>query len=73
MLSVLQIIIAVIIIALILMQERTGGIGGIFGGGGGGEPGFYQARRGLSKFIFILTLALIAVLVGLALLNFIIS
>ena len=72
MLAILQIIIAVIIIALILVQERTGGVGGIFGGGGG-EPGFYQARRGLSKFIFILTLVLIAVFVGLALLNFILS
>ena len=68
-LSILQIIVSIAIIVLILMQERSSGAGGIFGGAGG--AGFYQTRRGLEKFIFALTLILLAAFAALALLNLI--
>lgn len=69
---ILQIAVSLLIIVLILIQERAsaGGGGGLFGGGGG--EGFYQARRGLERFIFWLTVVLVAVFAGLALLNLVI-
>lgn len=60
---ILQIIIAIVLVILILLQERSAGLSGIFGGEGGG---FYQTRRGLEKMIFIATIALAIVFVGLA-------
>lgn len=71
-LSIAQIAVSVLIILLILLQERAsaGGVGGLFGGGGG--EGYYQARRGLEKFMFVLTVILVAAFAGLALLNLVI-
>jgi len=68
--SVAQIIASILVIILILIQERSSGLSGLFGGGG--EGGFYQARRGLEKFIFYATIFLVIVFTGLAVLNLII-
>lgn len=65
-LTLLQLIVSVLVIILILIQERSGGTGGLFGGAGGGA---YQTRRGLEKFVFVLTIILVAAFAGLALLN----
>ena len=64
LIPILQIIIAVVLVVLILLQERSAGLSGIFGGEGGG---FYQTRRGLEKIIFISTIILAVVFIGLAL------
>ncbi len=66
-LAIAQIVVSIVLIILILLQERETGVSGLFGGGGDG--GFYQKRRGLERIIFILTIVLIAVFAGLALLN----
>jgi len=66
MLTNIQIIIAIILIVLILLQERGSGLSGVFGGQG---SEFYQARRGLERFIFILTIILVAVFIVLSILN----
>jgi protein translocase SecG subunit len=63
MLPIAQIIVSVLLVTLILLQERSGGISGLLGGG---EGGFYQARRGLEKTIFIATIVLAVVFVALA-------
>jgi protein translocase SecG subunit len=63
MLAILQIILAAAIITLILLQERSSGMSGLFGGG---EGGFYQARRGMEKTIFIATIVLAVIFVALA-------
>lgn len=55
-LSIAQIIVSIVLIGLILLQEKDSGVSGIFGGGDAG--GFYQTRRGLEKFIFIITIIL---------------
>lgn len=61
--SYLQIAVSIALIILILLQERSAGLSGLFGGEGGG---FYQARRGLERSIFISTIVLSLVFVGLA-------
>lgn len=63
MLPIVQVILSVLIIVLILLQERSSGLSSIFGGG---ENAFYQTRRGLEKVVFISTIVLIVVFVGLA-------
>ena len=68
-LTILQIIVSIALIILILMQERSAG-GGLFGGSADG--GFYQARRGLEKFAFVLTVILVAAFAILALANLLI-
>ena len=65
--NIIQAVISVALIALILMQERSAGSSGLLGGGVDG--GFYQARRGLEKIIFIATLVLIAIFAALSLIN----
>ena len=61
---IIQIILAVLLVILILLQERSAGLSGIMGGGDGGS--FYQTRRGLEKVIFISTIVLAVLFVGLA-------
>lgn len=63
-LSILEILVSIALIVLILLQERSSGLSGIFGGGDGG--GYYQARRGLERSIFIATIVLAIVFVALA-------
>lgn len=69
-LTIAQLIVCAAVIVLILIQDRsTGGIG-VFGGGDGG--GFYQARRGFEKMIFVATMVLSAAFAALALLNLVV-
>jgi preprotein translocase subunit SecG len=63
MISIIQIALAIAIIILILLQERSSGMSGLLGGDSGG---FYQARRGMERTIFYLTIILCIVFVGLA-------
>jgi protein translocase SecG subunit len=63
MLAIVQIILAIAIITLILLQERSSGMSGLFGGG---EGGFYQARRGMERIIFVSTIVLTVLFVGVA-------
>lgn len=62
------IISAVLIIILVTLQDRSSGVGGAFGGGDAG--GFYQRRRGVERFLFVLTVVSLISFVGLSLLNF---
>ena len=53
--KVLQIIVSILLMIAILLQNRSGGLSGVFGGSGGG---YYMAKRGLEKKIFISTIVL---------------
>ncbi len=66
-LTIAQLIVSVILIALILIQERSSELSGLLGGGG--EGGFYRTRRGLEKFAFGATIALVALFALLSLVN----
>jgi len=61
--AIIQIIFAVVIIVLILLQERSSGMSGLLGGDGGG---YYQARRGMERVIFYLTIVFSVAFVALA-------
>ena len=61
-----QIAVSVILIILVLLQERGGDVGGLFGGTGGG---FYQARRGLERTVFVATVVFVIIFALLALAN----
>lgn len=60
---IVQAIIGVLIIGAILLQERSSGLSAIFGGEGGS---FYHSRRGLEKIIFIGTIILTIIFIGLS-------
>lgn len=62
-----QIGVSILIVILVLLQERSSGMSGLLGGGDGG--GFYQARRGLERTIFIATVVLTVAFAALALAN----
>ena len=64
MIATLQIALSVAITALILLQERSSGMSGLLGGEG---IGFYQARRGVEKIVFYMTVAFIVLFVAIAL------
>ncbi|MBI5153569.1 MAG: preprotein translocase subunit SecG [Parcubacteria group bacterium] len=64
-LKIAQVVVAVLIIAAILLQPRGMGLGSAFGG----EGSLYYTRRGMEKVLFIVTIVLIVLFVGLVLLS----
>lgn len=64
-LQIVQLVIAVLLIAAILIQSRGAGLGGVFGGQGG----VYRTKRGAEKTIFIATIILAVLFLGLAIVN----
>ena len=59
----LILVISVILVILVLLQTKGGGLSTVFGG----EGNVYQTRRGLEKGLFIATIILSVVFVGLIL------
>lgn len=58
-LSIVQIVVCVLLVISILLQNRAEGLGQMFGGGGE----IFRTKRGLEKFLYYLTIVLIAVLI----------
>ncbi len=58
-LSIVQIVVCVLLVISILLQNRAEGLGQMFGGGGE----IFRTKRGLEKFLYYFTVALIALLV----------
>ncbi|HAH04132.1 TPA: preprotein translocase subunit SecG [Candidatus Komeilibacteria bacterium] len=69
LLQIVQLVIAVLLIAAIMIQNRGAGLGGIFGG----EGGVYRTKRGAEKTIFIATIVLAVLFLGLAVVNVFLS
>ena len=55
----IQIIIPVLVVISILLQNRAEGLGKMFGGGGE----VFRTKRGLEKFLYYFTIALVVLLV----------
>lgn len=64
-LSIIQLVSAVLLIAAILIQSRGAGLGGVFGG----EGGVYRTKRGAEKIIFIATIVLAVIFLGITAVN----
>ncbi|HEY4497609.1 MAG TPA: preprotein translocase subunit SecG [Candidatus Paceibacterota bacterium] len=58
-----QIVVSILLIAAILLQQKGGGLGAAFGGDGQ----VYRSRRGIEKSLFIATIVLAALFIGVAL------
>ncbi len=58
-LSIVQIVVCVLLVVSVLLQNRAEGLGQMFGGGGE----IFRTKRGLEKFLYYLTIFLIAALV----------
>ncbi|HRX43779.1 MAG TPA: preprotein translocase subunit SecG [Candidatus Dojkabacteria bacterium] len=59
-----QIAVCVLVIVSILLQNRAEGLGKMFGGGGE----VFRTKRGLEKFLYYFTIALVVLLVVISLL-----
>jgi len=62
-LLIAQIIVSILLAVSVLLQNRAEGLGQMFGGGGE----IFRTKRGLEKFLYCFTIALIVVLVILSL------
>ena len=67
-LNIIQLIVAVLLITIILLQQRGSGLGMAFGG----SENFYRTKRGAEKIIFIATIILAIIFIGLALIRIVI-
>ncbi|MEK7579919.1 MAG: preprotein translocase subunit SecG [Patescibacteria group bacterium] len=65
LLDIAQIIISAFLIIAILLQQRGGGLSGVFGG----EGSVYATRRGIEKKIFIATIVLAVLFMGVSVLR----
>ncbi|MEX0918765.1 MAG: preprotein translocase subunit SecG [Candidatus Paceibacterota bacterium] len=62
----MQIILSVILVVLILVQQSEAGLGAAFGGGDAGGAGNFSRKRGFEKTIFITTIIVALIWVGIA-------
>lgn len=65
LLDIGQILVSILLIAVILLQQRGGGLSGVFGG----ESSVYATKRGIEKNIFIATVILAALFIGISVLR----
>ena len=68
-LSIVQIIISLLLVAAVLLQSREGGLSNVFGGGGE----VYRTKRGLEKNLFVATIILATIFIGLGIVCFLIA
>ncbi|GAG88497.1 unnamed protein product [marine sediment metagenome] len=61
-LNYIQIVVAVLLVIVVLLQQKGTSLGGAFGGGGD----VYASRRGLEQSLYIATIILGVIFVGLA-------
>ncbi len=62
-LLIVQIVISTLLVVSVLLQNRAEGLGKMFGGGGE----VFRTKRGLEKFLYYFTIALVVILVLLSL------
>lgn len=68
-LNILQLVISLLMIIAILLQNRGSGLGSAFGG----EGNVYLTKRGAEKTIFIATIVLVVLFLGLGAVRIIIG
>ncbi|MBI3671202.1 preprotein translocase subunit SecG [Candidatus Azambacteria bacterium] len=65
MFNIALITISVLLVVSVLLQQKNAGAGSMMGGSGGSEN-IYQTRRGADKFLFIATIILAVLFLGVA-------
>jgi protein translocase SecG subunit len=60
--TIIQVILAVLLIAAILLQQRGSGLSSAFGG----EGSIYSTRRGAEKILFIATIIIAILFLGIS-------
>lgn len=68
-LSIVQIVVSLLLVIAVLLQSREGGLSNVFGGGGE----VYRTKRGLEKNLFIATIVLAAIFIGLGVARFLLA
>lgn len=68
-LNLIHIVVSILLIACILLQARGSGLSSLFGGSGGE---FYQKRRGIEKIIFIATIILAIIFLGIGVIRLVV-
>ena len=63
--NILQIIVSILLIVAVMIQNRGAGMGSAFGG----DSAVYRTKRGAEKSIFIATIILVILFLGLSLVN----
>jgi preprotein translocase subunit SecG len=69
LINIILIILAIFLIVAILLQQRGTALGGAFGG----EGNVYRTRRGAERMLFIFTIIISCLFVGIAIVNLIIK
>ncbi len=64
-LNIAQIVVTVILVTVILLQQRGTTLGGAFGG----DSSVYSSRRGMERVLYIATIVLGIIFIGLAIVN----
>ena len=67
--NIILIVVSCLLIVAVLLQSRGGGLSNIFGGAGE----VYQTRRGIEKAIFVITVILTVLFLGLGIVRLIIG
>lgn len=67
--TIAQVIVSVLVVVSILLQSRGEGLGTFLGGGGE----VYRSKRGIEKTLYIATIILTILLVGLSIANTVLS
>lgn len=67
LLLVAQIVVSVLLVISIILQSRGSGLSGVFGGG---EGNVYQVRRGAERLLFVSTIVLTVLFLGIGAASF---
>ncbi len=68
-LTITQIILSILLVVTILLQQRGTGLGGAFGGAGS----VYRSKRGVERALYLSTIVLAVLFVGVALTSVIVQ
>lgn len=68
-LQIIQIIIAILLMVAILLQNKGAGLSGVFGGGGE----IFRTKRGMEKYLFVITIILAIIFFAIAVAGLIIK
>lgn len=68
-LQIAEMVVVALLVTTILLQQKGSGLGAVFGGG----DNIYATKRGAEKFIFISSIVLSVIFLGLGIASFVIQ